>query len=230
MTFLKTLADYGFDVSHKQAGIDFANSQYELWHANFHGRDNLRKGIAPPDSGHPQFNAHADDIDYQIEADYAGLISPGMPRFAASLGDKFGRIMNYGDGLYGGQFVSAMYSAAFFESNIEKIIKYALDYIPAESQYAQAINDTIKWHKKNPKDWQKTWKLLNDRYQKDRNFRKFSCDKGDFNIDAKINGAYIVMGLLYGKGDIEKTIKISMQCGQDSDCNPSNAAGYCSQP
>jgi hypothetical protein len=225
MTFLKTLADYGFDVSHKQAGIDFANSQYELWHANFHGRDNLRKGIAPPDSGHPQFNAHADDIDYQIEADYAGLISPGMPRFAASLGDKFGRIMNYGDGLYGGQFVSAMYSAAFFESNIEKIIKQALDYIPAESQYAQAINDTIKWHKKYPKDWQKTWKLLNDRYHKDRNFRKFSCDKGDFNIDAKINGAYIVMGLLYGKGDIEKTIKISMQCGQDSDCNPSNAAG-----
>jgi len=33
------------------------------------------------------------------------------------------------------------------------------------------------------------------------------------------------MGLLYGKGNIEDTIKISMQCGQDSDCNPSSAAG-----
>jgi beta-xylosidase len=226
MTFLKTIEDYGFDVSYKQAGIDFANSKYELWHANLEGRNNLRKGIAPPDSGHPKFNSHADDIDYQIEADYAGLISPGMPGFAVELGDKFGRIMNYGDGLYGGQFVSAMYSIAYFENDIEKIIKEALTYIPADSEYAQAVNDTINWYKQYPNDWRKTWNLLDEKYQKDKNFRKFSCgDKGDFNIDAKINGAYVVIGLLYGKGNIENTIKIAMQCGQDSDCNPSSAAG-----
>ncbi len=33
------------------------------------------------------------------------------------------------------------------------------------------------------------------------------------------------MGLLYGKGDPDQTIIISTRCGQDSDCNPSNAAG-----
>lgn len=33
------------------------------------------------------------------------------------------------------------------------------------------------------------------------------------------------MGLLYGKGDIDQTIIISMRCGQDSDYNPSNASG-----
>lgn len=225
MTFLKSIEDHGFDISYKQAGIDFANSKYELWHANKAARDNLRNGIAPPDSGHPKFNQHADDIDYQIEADFAGIITPGMPNQAIELGNKFGRIMNYGDGLYGGQFVSAMYSIAFFEGDIEKIIMGALQYIPAESQYAQAVNDTLKWYKQNPRDWQKTWNLINEKYQKDPDYRRFSCEKNDFNIDAKINGAYIVMGLLYGKGNIEDTIKISMQCGQDSDCNPSNAAG-----
>ena len=40
-----------------------------------------------------------------------------------------------------------------------------------------------------------------------------------------MNGAYIVMGLLYGEGDPDQTIIVSMRCGQDSDCNPSNAAG-----
>jgi hypothetical protein len=70
MTFLKTLEDYGLDVSIRQAGIDFANSKYQLWHANKAGRDNLRSGIAPPYSGHPKYNSHADDIDYQIEADF----------------------------------------------------------------------------------------------------------------------------------------------------------------
>ena len=55
MTFLRTLEEYGFDVSMKQAGIDFANSGYMLWHANRIGRENLLKGIAPPNSGHPNF-------------------------------------------------------------------------------------------------------------------------------------------------------------------------------
>ena len=31
------------------------------------------------------------------------------------------------------------------------------------------------------------------------------------------------MGLLYGEGDPMKTLEISTRCGQDSDCNPSNA-------
>jgi hypothetical protein len=228
MTFLRTLEQYGIDCSIRQAGIDFANSGYELWHANKAGRDNLRKGIAPPDSGHPLLNEHADDIDYQIEADYSGLIAPGLPNVVIQLGEKFGRLMNYGDGLYGGQFVGGMYAEAFFEKDMEKIIAAGLGCIPEDSQYAQVIRDTLKWHRQNPGDWQKTWRLINEKYHLNPAYRRFSCSRGGdlkFNIDAKLNGAYIVMGLLYGKGDPQRTITIAARCGQDSDCNPSSAAG-----
>ncbi len=227
MTFLRTLEQYGLDADIRQAGIDFANSRYRLWHANRAGRDNLRSGIAPPWSGHPEFNKHADDIDYQIEADYAGLISPGMPQSAVELGDIFGRLMNYGDGLYGGNFVAGMYAEAFFETDIEKIILAGLKCIPPESQYAEAVRDVLTWHRQYPDDWTKTWELVNKKYQNNPDYRKFSCSdlRDTFNIDAKINGAYIVIGLLYGEGDPDKTIIISTRCGQDSDCNPSNAAG-----
>ena len=40
-----------------------------------------------------------------------------------------------------------------------------------------------------------------------------------------MNSAYVVMGLLFGHGDFGKTMEISTRCGQDSDCNPSSAAG-----
>ena len=46
-----------------------------------------------------------------------------------------------------------------------------------------------------------------------------------FNIDAKLNGAYVALGLLYGKGDFVETLRISTRCGQDSDCNPASAVG-----
>jgi hypothetical protein len=230
MTFLRTLEQHGLDVSTRRAGIDFANSKYPLWHANKAGRDQLRAGIAPPDSGHPAFNDHADDIDYQIEADYSGLIAPGLPNSVIRMGDVFGRIMNYGDGLYGGQFVGAMYAEAFFEKDMEKIIKAGLAAIPEKSQYHECISDVLTWHREHPTDWQAAWAKIDDKYQKNRDYRRFSCSKDEkvpykFNIDAKLNGAYIVMGLLYGEGDPEKTIVISTRCGQDSDCNPSSAAG-----
>ncbi len=227
MTFLRTLELHGFDVSIRQAGIDFANSGYPLWHANRAGRDNLRRGVAPPDSGHPQFNKHADDIDYQIEADYSGLIAPGLPNTAIALGEKFGRLMNYGDGVYGGQFVAGMYAEAFFEDDMVKIVKAGLRCIPEGSQYAEAIRDTLRWYKENPDDWEKTWGLIEKKYHLNPSYRRFSCSgpKSDFDIDAKINGAYIVIGLLYGERDPDETVVISTRCGQDSDCNPSNAGG-----
>ncbi len=227
MTFLRTLEVNGVDVSARVAGLDFANSRYPLWHANKAGRDNLRKGIAPPDSGHPALNSHADDIDYQIEADFSGLIAPGLPRMVIELGEKFGTIMNYGDGVYGGLFVGGMYSEAFFEEDPERLVEAGLACIPRESQYHECISDVLRWYREDPRDWQETWKKIQEKYHDNASYRRFSCSGADseFNIDAKLNGAYIAMGLLYGGGDLDKTCIISMRCGQDSDCNPSNALG-----
>ena len=69
MTFMSSMEKHGLDVSIRQAGIDFANTGYGLWAANRRGRENLRSGIAPPESSHPQYSDNCDDIDNQIEAD-----------------------------------------------------------------------------------------------------------------------------------------------------------------
>lgn len=221
MTFLRTLEQYGLDVSIRQAGIDFANTEYRLWCANAAGRKNLRAGIAPPDSSHPRFNKCPNDIDYQIEADYSGLIAPGLPQFAVEMGEKFGRLMNYGDGMYAGQFIGALYAEAFFESDRERLVEKALRAIPAQSQYAEMVRDVLAWYRTEPNDWEKTWQRCQKKYREDPEYQKAS----NGGIDCKINGAYVLMGLLYGKGDFDRTIVIAMRCGQDSDCNPSSAAG-----
>ncbi|MCD6303649.1 MAG: ADP-ribosylglycohydrolase family protein, partial [Planctomycetes bacterium] len=231
MTFLRTLEQYGLGVSIRQAGIDFANSGYRLWCANNAGRTNLRRGIAPPDSSHPQFNVHADDIDYQIESDYSGLIAPGMPQVPIDLGEKFGRLMNYGDGMYAGQFIGGMYAEAFFERDIVKVIRAGLRCIPKESQYAEMVRDMLAWYRKNPDDWQKTWQWIEEKYHKNPKYAHGLWNgtkaggKGARNIDVKLNGAYVLTGLLYGGGEPDRTILIATRCGQDSDCNPSSAGG-----
>lgn len=222
MTFLKAIEDCGLDVTYEEAGKAFAATEYPLWHANRAGRDNVRAGIMPPKSGNPEFNRHADDIDFQIEADLFGILCPGLPLESNALCDIFGHVMNYGDGLYGGVFVAGMYAAAYFERNdVRAVINAGLACIPKESLYFQCIADVIRWHDQYPQDWLASWKEIEKRWQDD-----VDCGPGEaFNIDAKLNGAYIVMGLLYGEGDMFKTVEIATRCGQDSDCNPSNAAG-----
>lgn len=222
MTFLKAIEDHGLDITYEQAGKAFAATEYPLWHANYYGRENVRRGIMPPLSGHPDYNRHADDIDFQIEADLFGILCPGLPVESNRLCGIFGRIMNYGDGVYGGKFVAGMYAAAYFEDrDVRAVIDAGLACIPAASRYHQCISDVIRWHAEHPEDWLAVWHKIEEKWQDD-----VDCMPGDpVNIDAKLNGAYIVMGLLYGGGDMMRTAEIATRCGQDADCNASNATG-----
>ncbi len=223
LTFVQVFEDKGLDAPINDFANAFANAGYYLWHANQSGRYNIQRGIMPPESGHWRNNPHADDIDFQIEADYAGLMSPGMPQAALHYADEIGHMMCYGDGWYGGVYVAAMYSLAFISDDVRYVVGEALKSIPQESEYYKCMADVIKWHDENPNDWKTTWQLVQDKWETAEN-----CPEGmetPLNIDAKVNSAYVIMGLLYGNGDYTKTIDISTRCGQDSDCNPATAAG-----
>ena len=226
LSFMKVIEEEGVDAPAQSFALSFANADYKLWFANQMARYNILNGLTPPESGHWLNNPCADDIDFQIEADFAGLMNPGMVNSAIEICDKVGHIMSYGDGYYGGVFVAALYALALVSDDpedIKSIVKKAISIIPGKSKFAQCINDVIKWHGENPDDWKATWYKTN---------RKWSEDIGSplgvfepFNIDAKINAAWVVMGLLYGNGDFTRTFEIATRCGDDADCNPATAGG-----
>ncbi len=219
LSFLMAMDKFGIDAPAKNFQEMLAKAGYPLWCANMQARKNYYDSIFPPASGDPENSFRADDIDFQIEADYIGFMNPGLPQNVVDISGKIGHIMNYGDGVYGGIFVGSLYSAAYFENDINKIIEQALHTIPAESDYAKIVRDVIKLHNHYPKNWEAAWKELDDKWGDE----DISGAGSKFNIDAKLNGAYIVMGLLYGEGDVYRTLEITTRCGQDADCNPSNA-------
>jgi len=222
LTFVDVIERYGIDAPVDSFANAFAHAGYMLWHANQAARYNILNGIKAPQSGYWMNSPHADDIDYQIESDFAGLMNPAMPNSASAISDKVGHIMNYGDGWYGGVFIGAMYTLAFTSNDINYIVSEALKTIPEKSKYHQCIADVIKWHGQY-EDWHETWLQLQKKWSGD-----VACPEGVFNafdIDATINSAYVVMGLLYGNGDYSKTLDIATRAGQDADCNPSSAGG-----
>ncbi|GAH27104.1 unnamed protein product [marine sediment metagenome] len=93
------------------------------------------------------------------------------------------------------------------------------------------------WAATNKKDWPKTldgrWWLFEQSMTTDalsrfkdypsileRRIKSFSKSKG---VHTLYNNAAIVVGLLYGDGDFIQTVRISTECGADTDCNAGNA-------
>ena len=220
MCFMSTIERLGLDAPIDSLAHDFAYAGFGLCHANLQGRKNYLDGLRGAEISTPANNIHCDDIDFQIECDFIGFINPCMPLSADSLCERVGAVMSAGDGLYAGMYVSALHTFAYNCTNIDSIVVKALDAIPAESSYAAVIRDVIDCHRANPDDWTAAWTMLNERYAP----YDVCSPYLPFNIDAKLNGAYIVTGLLYGGGDWTRTMNITVGCGQDTDCNTANAA------
>jgi len=223
LNFVNAFEKYGLDVSSDSIAHHWSNTAYHLAHANQASRYNILNGIMPPASGNWKNNPHADDIDFQIEADFIGLMAPGMVNKATEIADRVGHVMNSGDGWYGGVFVSALYSLAFVSDDPVYITTQALKTIPEGTKFHGCISTVIEAHKKFPDDWKQAWFEVQKKWNGD-----VGCPKGvflGFNIDAKINSAYVAIGLLYGGGDFTKSVDIAARCGQDADCNPATVGG-----
>lgn len=223
LTFLHIIDRKGLVVTSNEAGSIFARTSYPLSGANETVRKNLRAGIRPPDSGHPRYNPYANRLDFQSQADVFGLICPGLPLTALRYTRTFGEMMAYGDGMYGGYYLTGLYSTAFFEEDRVKVIEQGLNCIPPSSNYAQVIQDVLQFYSQKPEDWRLCWEMLESKWgQTDVDPEGF---EQPLNLDAKLNGGYITLALLYGEGDFSKTIEIIIRCGQDSDTNAATTLG-----
>ena len=219
---IDALRQYGLKANWAQLGEPFGATPLLLFGANKTARANIQAGISPPLSGHPAHNPHSIDIDFQIESDFIGLAAPAQPGAAIELAWRLGHIMNYGDGVYGGVMVSAMHAAAFRASSVAEIVAAGQAAIPQGTVYRRMIDDVLAWHQANPRNWRATWNLIERNWNQPDHHHPGELP--GFNIDADINGAYILLGLLYGGGSFERTTRIAIRAGQDSDCNANNAA------
>ncbi len=219
--FMEALAHHGVNAGWAPLSAAFARSTFPLWHANAAGRENLRAGLRAPASGHYAHSGESDDIDWQIEADFVGLMNPAQPDSAADLAFRAGHLMNYGDGVYGGVFVATMIATAFTADSVCTVADAGRLAVPPGSAYRHVLDEVHA-----------AW-LRGDSY--DANLAALYAQWGGLdrcaelagplnplNIDAKFNGAFILLGLLYGEGDLAASLRYAMAAGQDSDCNPSS--------
>lgn len=84
--------------------------------------------------------------------------------------------------------------------------------------YAGMVRDILQWHGKQAVNWQKSSELVTEKYREDRKYY-MSC------LDVKLEGAFVLMGLLCGNDHLDKSMVIGLRCGFDCECKLSSAGG-----
>lgn len=178
---------------------------------------NLMNGIAAPASGSILQNGStvAEQIGGQIFIDVWGLVCPGAPEKAAVLAEKAARVTHDGNAVYGGIFIACCISIAYEENDVEEILKKALRFIPADCEYARVVRAVMQYHQENPDHWEQCFRYV---------LENWGYDRYPGNCHIIPNAAVIILALLYGKGDYDRTLNIGTMCGWDTDCNVGNIA------
>lgn len=172
---------------------------------------NYMRGIKPPYSGIINNEFFKEGMGCPIRSEIWGLICPGDPKLAADYAYMDATLDHAGDAVYAEQFLAAVESMAFFERDIEKLIGTGMAFIPADSKLHRCFMRIISaYHTNLP--WLETRRLV---------LSEFSHP--DFTNVVQ-NLGFVLIALLYGKGDMRDTINIALQCGYDTDCTCASAA------
>jgi len=190
-----------------------------VWLANRAALAAMHYGYTPPVTGYRAYNPHWFQIDPQLINEVWAVTAPGMIRYAADKSGWAARVMDDSWGIEPTIWYGAMYSAAFFESDVEKLIDIGVANLPSGSRFAGTVADMKALYRKYPKDWKKARQEMADKYY----HQEPAESKTIWN--ANLNAAAGVLAMLYGDGDFQKTLDLSCAMGFDADNQAATVAG-----
>lgn len=226
-TFLRALSDHGVtpDLTAGAIGKTWINYLVEnrtvLWwggvgvsteHTAFH---RLKSGVPAPLSGSMERNGQvvAEQIGAQIFVDGWAMVCPNDPETAVTLAGRAASVSHDGEAIFAAQFIAAIEAMAFGEATIASLLTRAQTYIPPGSLVYQIVDDVTAWHTEEGRDWRLCLRRVHEKY---------GYDTYGGGCHVVPNFALIVLALLFGDNDFQKSQMIVNTCGYDTDCNAAN--------
>ena len=183
---------------------DYSPGEYAIM------RKNYEKGIYPPESGRFCNDFYIEGMGCPIRSEIWACLYPAQPAKAAETSAKDGCLDHKGESVYAEKFFAALESAAFYESDLERLIEIALAEIPAKCKIRTLIMDTLAWCEKYD-DVKTVLKYILHKYGHP------DCTNLFQNIGITLTA------LLKGNMDLIKTSMDALNCGFDTDCTCATA-------
>ena len=95
-------------------------------------KKNYDRGIQPPYTAIYENDFYFEGMGCPIRGEIWGMIYPGNPDAAADICEIDGSLDHYGNSVYFERFWSSMVAAAFFESDIRRLLDIGLAHMPTD--------------------------------------------------------------------------------------------------
>lgn len=218
--YLMLMEKYGSEPTYAQMREGWMyHIRDRVWLANRAALGLMHYGYTPPFTGSMESNPHWYQIDPQLINEIWSYTAPGMVRYAAGKSAWAARITSDGWAISPTIHYGAMYAEAFFEHDIEKLVLNALNYLPADDRYAATVRHMYELYKKYPDNWQKARAEMAEAYY----VNEPEMTRTIWN--ANLNGACGILTLLYGKGDLQRTMDLGCAMGFDADNQTATVGG-----
>lgn len=192
-----------------------------IWAANRVALTLMHHGYNPPATGSQANNPRWFEIDPQLVNEIWAVTAPGMTDYAVQKTAWAARITNDDFGIEPALFYAALISEGFFESDIPTLIEFGKSKLPAEGRFRGVIDEMQALHASHPDDWKAARAELAARYGGRQSYNEYGWEP----IDATLNGAAAVLALLYGQGDIQRTLDLACSMGWDADNQAATLTG-----
>jgi ADP-ribosylglycohydrolase len=205
IVWLWALQDRGpLGVNAAVLGEYWLNYIVAQWSEYANCKANQRLGLTPPFSGSYN-NYFADSNGAWIRTEIWACLAPGCPDVATRYACEDASVDHgFGEGTIATIFTAAVQSAAFVISDREELINIGLSRIPAASRVAKSIKMALAGYQSG-RSWRETRDLL---YQDAQDQCWFA---------ACGNLGFIVLAWMYGEGDFGRSLKIAVDCADDTD-------------
>jgi ADP-ribosylglycohydrolase len=205
IVWLRVLEKYGYKTSAKELAqawldhIDYTFNEYGI------AIRNCRMGIMPPYSGWFNNDYYEEAMGCPIRADIWGFVFPANPQMASQYAEQDGIIDHSNNSVWAEMYWAAAGAIAFVESSVIPVLKKAMDYVPEDSELAVCINSCFQLHEQGV-SWVDARELILQKY-------------GHQDMTSAMqNQGLIFLALLYCNNDFGELIKLSTNCGYDTDC------------
>ncbi|HVJ19710.1 MAG TPA: ADP-ribosylglycohydrolase family protein [Polyangiaceae bacterium] len=216
-------------LEHIYSNEDASDGENYLWVSNESAYYLMLDGLVPPETSDPANNPNYSMIDAQLTTEIFGLFAPARPDLALSMAALPIRATASGEAESAARFYVMLYSLASTVdleaprgAELERIALEARQHLPAGSIVADMFDFVWSYYLNaaDKDDWEACRDAVYQRYQLD------GAAGYVYNqpYDSGINFAASVISLLYGQGDLLRTIQIGTLAGWDSD-NPTATWG-----
>lgn len=179
-------------------------------------RRNWRLGIHPPASGRFTNQFWDTGMGCPIRSEIWGYVFPGAPTLAARYAEIDGCLDHSEQSIGAEKMFAAMESMAFFVPDASGLAKMFMHYLPEGTPIARMTRIAFECHEQGL-----PLRDARDRIMLAEGFPE-SCD-------AQANVPFTFLALLYGGGDMEKTVLSAISCGYDTDCTAATSAAILGQ-